>query len=250
MTSKHTHAASDSIAYIPTLGEWGALLRKHGPKIVNSLWRSGNRQDCEDAVQSAVIKIAGLDPDHRLEEELEPKTEAQWVGFVQMHARSFLSHRNEREAKWVWAGNTHKELRDAYSATLADRTLGERPRAERLRNIRRQTQYLVAREEVRNQDAQSPIERLSEKIRRQAVREMVDLVCGEYGVSDRDRDVFVRAVLDGEDAQHVADDLLKGNRSHLYIIVCRVKEKLVKHGRTAFKRGWVLAEEKLWRLGA
>ena len=77
MTSKHTHAASDSIAYIPTLGEWGTLLRKHGPKIVNSLWRSGNRQDCEDAVQSAVIKIAGLDPDHRLEEELEPKTEAQ-----------------------------------------------------------------------------------------------------------------------------------------------------------------------------
>ena len=39
MTSKHTHAASDSIAYIPTLGEWGTLLRKHGPKIVNSLWR-------------------------------------------------------------------------------------------------------------------------------------------------------------------------------------------------------------------
>ena len=167
-----------------------------------------------------------------------------------MHARAFLSHRNEHEAKWTWAGNTHKELRDAYSATLADRTLGERPRAERLRNIRRQTQYLVAREEVRNQDAQSPIECLSEKIRRQAVREMVDLVCGEYGVSDRDRDVFVRAVLDGEDAQRVADDLLKGNRSHLYIIVCRVKEKLVKHGRTAFKRGWVLAEEKLWRLGA
>lgn len=108
----------------------------------------------------------------------------------------------------------------------------------------------MAREEVLNQDAQSPIERLSEKIRRQAVREMVDLVCGEYGVSDRDMDVFIRAVLDGEDAQHVADDLLKGNRSHLYIIVCRVKERLVKHGRTAFKRGWVLAEEKLWRLGA
>ena len=250
MTNTQTRAANDSIAYIPTLGEWDALLRKHGSRIVRSLWRSGNRQDCEDAVQSAVIKIAGLDPAHRLEEALEPKTEAQWVGFVQMHARSFLSHRTAREAKWAWVGNTHKELRDAYSATLADRTLGERPRAERLRNIKRQAQYLVSREEVRNLDAKSPIELLGEKIRRMAVREMVDLVCDECGVSDRDRDVFVRTVLDEEDAQCVADDLLKGNRGHLYIIVCRVKDKLVRYGRAAFKRGWVLAEEKLWRLGA
>ena len=250
MAKKQAHAANDSIAYIPTLGDWEALLRKHGPKIVRSLGRSGNRQDCEDAVQSAIIKIAGLDPDHRLEKALEPKTEAQWVGFVQMHARAFLSHRNEREAKWTWAGNTHKELRDAYSTALADRTLGEHARAERLRNIRRQTQYLVSREEVRNVDAKSPIERLGEKIRRQAVREMVDIVCGECGVNDRDREVFVRTVLDGEDAQRVAEDLLKGSHGNLYTIVCRVNAKLVKHGRAAFKRGWIRAEEKLWRLGA
>ena len=250
MITKQTEAANDSIAYIPTLGEWDALLRKHGPRIVRSLGRSGSRQDCEDAVQSAIIKIAGLDPDHRLEKALEPKTEAQWVCFVQMHARAFLSHRNEHEAKWMWAGNTHNELRDAYSATLADRTLGDRVRVDRLRNIRRQSQYLVSREEVRNLDAKSPVERLGEKIRRQAVREMVDLVCGECGVSDRDREVFVRTVLDGEDAQRVADDLLKGNHGNLYTIVCRVNAKLVKHGRAAFKRGWVRAEEKLWRLGA
>ena len=247
---KQVYATSDSITYIPTFGDWDALLRKHGSKIVHSLGRSGSRQDCEDAVQSAIIKIIGLDPDHHLEKALEPKTEAQWVCFIQLHARAFLSHRNEREAKWAWAGNTHKELCDAYSATLADRTLGERPRAERLRNIRRQTQYLVSREEVRNVDAKSPIERLGEKIRRQAVREMVDIVCGECGVSDRDREVFVRTVLDGEDAQRVADDLLKGSHGNLYTIVCRVNAKLVKHGRAAFKRGWALAEEKLWRLGA
>ena len=99
MITKQTEAANDSIAYIPTLGEWDVLLRKHGPRIVRSLGRSGSRQDCEDAVQSAVIKIIGLDPDHRLEKALEPKTEAQWVCFVQMHARAFLSHRNEHEAK-------------------------------------------------------------------------------------------------------------------------------------------------------
>ena len=250
MITKQTEAANDSIAYIPTLGEWDALLQKHGPRIVRSLGRSGSRQDCEDAVQSAIIKIAGLDPDHRLEKALEPKTEAQWVCFIQMHARAFLSHRNEHEAKWTWAGNTHKELRDAYSAALADRTLGDRARADRLRNIRRQSQYLVSREEVWNLDAKSPVECLGEKIRRQAVREMVDLVCGECGVSDRDREVFVRTVLDGEDAQRVADELLKGNHGNLYTIVCRVNAKLVKHGRAAFKRGWIRAEEKLWRLGA
>ena len=250
MINKQTKAVNDSIAYIPTLGEWDALLRKHGPRIVRSLGRSGSRQDCEDAVQSAIIKIIGLDPDHRLETALEPKTEAQWVCFVQMHARAFLSHRNEHEAKWTWAGSTHKELHDAYSATLADRTLGERARAERLRNIRRQVQYLVAREDVRNVYERTPVERVDGKIRRQAVREMVDLGCGECGVSARDREAFVRTILDGEDAQRVADDLLKGNRGHLYIVVCRVKGKLVKHGRSAFKRGWALAEEKLWRQGA
>ena len=250
MTNKTTESANDSSAYIPTLEEWDVFIKKHGLRIVRSLGRSGNRQDCEDAVQCAIIKIAGLDPDHRLEEALEPKTEAQWIRFVQMHARAFLSHRNEHEAKWTWAGKTHKELRDAYGVALTDRTLGSRAREERLRNIRRQTQYLVAWENVRNLDAKSPIERLGEKIRRQAVRETVALVCRECRVSDRDREVFVRCALDGEDAQTVADDLLRGNCGHLYIVVCRVKAKLVKHGRTAFRRGLALAEAKLWRLGA
>ena len=60
-------------------------------------------------------------------------------------------------------------------------------------------------------------------------------------------DVDIESTLD---AQRVADDLLKGKHGNLYTIVCRVNAKLVKHGRAAFKRGWVRAEEKLWRLGA
>ena len=62
--------------------------------------------------------------------------------------------------------------------------------------------------------------------------------------------VLARGRKHREDAQRVADDLLKGNHGNLYTIVCRVNAKLVKHGRAAFKRGWVRAEEKLWRLGA
>ena len=103
---------------------------------------------------------------------------------------------------------------------------------------------------MRNVDVWSPVERLEADVRRLAVREMIDIVCSEYRVSDRDREVYVRAVLDGEDAQRIADDLLDGARGSLYTVVCRVNKKLMKYGRAVFARALVRADAKFWRMGA
>lgn len=247
MTNDITIDVKD-VTYIPTTEQWSVLYWKHGSKIVRSLMRFGSKHDCEDAVQHAITKILGLDPKHHLEEPLVPRTEAQWVCFIQMQARAWLGHKYEHEARWTWAGGSSKELHDAYRAAFADRTLGKRARVERLRNIRRQIKCLADAQGVRNAGALSPAEHLDKNIVRAAVREMVEIVCRECRVSDRDREVFVRAVLD-EDAG-VADDLLGGCRGNRDTIVCRVKAKLLKHGRTAFGRGIAIAEAKLWRMGA
>ena len=248
MKKKNDMTNSDT-KYIPaTAEEWDRFFKKNGPRIVRSLGRCGSPQDCEDAVQAAAATIMGLDPDHHLEAPLEPRTEKQWVGFVRMHARAHLSHMYEHDAKWTWAGNTHRELRDAEAGVLADLTLSKRVREERLRNIQRQIKYLVERESVRNIDSWSPVRTLEEKLQRLAVREMVDIVCREYRVSDRDREVFIRSVLEKDD--RVADDLLDGDRGHRDTIVCRVNAKLIRHGRAVFKRARILAEAKFWRLGA
>ena len=236
--------------FIPTTDEWVALYSTYGSQIVRALWQSGNKQDCEDALQFAMIKIMGLDAKHHLEKPLQPKTEGEWVCFIQLQARAFLGHLHEHEAKWGWAGNSYKELFEVYQTALSDRTLTGRARDDRLRNIRRQLKYLLEAERVRNVDVWSPVERLEADVRRLAVREMIDIVCSEYRVSDRDREVYVRAVLDGEDAQCIADDLLDGARGSLYTIVCRVNKKLLKYGRAAFARALVRADAKLWRMGA
>ncbi len=247
--NKRTNVTNSDPKYIPaTAGEWDLFFKKNGPRIVRSLGRCGSPQDCEDAVQAAAATIMGLDPDHHLEAPLEPRTEDQWVGFVWMHARAYLSHKYEHDAKWAWAGSSHRELRDAEADALADRTLSKRAREERLRNIRRQIKCLVDQEGVRNMDSWSPVRALEEKLRRLAVREMVDIVCREYRVSDRDREVFIRTVLEKDDC--VADDLLDGDRGHRDTIVCRVNAKLIRHGRAVFKRARALAEAKFWRLGA
>ena len=47
--------------FIPTTDEWVALYSTYGSQIVRALWQSGNKQDCEDALQFAMIKIMGLD---------------------------------------------------------------------------------------------------------------------------------------------------------------------------------------------
>ena len=236
--------------FIPTRKKWVTLLEKYKAQIVQSLWRSGNLQDREDAVMSAMGKILGLDPDHKLEKPLTPKTELQWVVFIKEQARSFLSHAHEHDAKWKWAGNTHEELSDAYEAALADRTLKGDARKDRLRNIQRQAMCMVDMEGIHNFDAWLPTEHLDAKILRMAVRIMVDLVCGKCGVSVRDQKAFVRFVLDGEEAKDVADELFKGKRDHLYIAVHRVNAKLLKHGRKVFGRSLALAEKKLGIQGA
>ena len=133
MKKKNDMTNSDT-KYIPaTAEEWDRFFKKNGPRIVRSLGRCGSPQDCEDAVQAAAATIMGLDPDHHLEAPLEPRTEEQWVGFVRMHARAHLSHMYEHDAKWTWAGNTHKELRDAEADALADAytTAGPGLRVER-----------------------------------------------------------------------------------------------------------------------
>lgn len=236
--------------FIPTRKKWVTLLEKYKAQIVQSLWRSGNLQDREDAVMSAMGKILGLDPDHKLEKPLTPKTELQWVVFIKEQARSFLSHAHEHDAKWAWAGNTHEELVDAYEAALADRTLKGNAREDRLINIQRQAKCLVDMEGIHNFDAWLPTEHLDDKIMRLAVRIMVDLVCTKHDVSVRDQKGFVRFTLDGEEAQDIADDLFKGKREHLYIAVHRVNEKLRKHGREVFGRSLALAEKKLGIRGA
>ena len=244
-----TDTKTSDTKYIPaTIGEWNLFFKKNGPRIVRSLGRCGSPQDCEDAVQATAATIMGLDPDHHLEAPLEPRTETQWVGFVRMHARAYLSHKYEHDAKWAWAGNTHRELRDAEADALADRTLTPRAREERLRNIRRQIKCLVDLEGNRNMDAWSPVRSIEEQLRHLAVREMVDIVCREYRVNDRDREVYIRSVLEKDN--RVVDDLLDGDSGHRDTIVCRVNAKLVKHGRAVFRRARALAEAKFWRKGA
>ena len=254
MISKKTNNATIPVPtttkFIPSAEEWNILLEKYKPQIVRSRRRFGSWQDCEDALMCAMGKILGLDPNHQLKKPLVPMTVVQWVYFIQGQARSFLSHNHTKEAKWTWAGNTHKELNDAYKATLANHTLNENARAERLLNIQRQAMCLVEMECIHNLDTWSPTKHIDVKVLYLAVRIMVDLVCRKCGVSERDHKAFVRFVLDGDEARNIADELLKGKCGTLYTLVSRLNEKLRKHGRALFGRSIALAEEKLWRQGA
>ena len=68
--------------------------------MVCSLWGHGSKADCEEAVQVAFLKMAGLSENLKLRKELEPRTEKEWYSRVKWQARGVLSHMHQRAARF------------------------------------------------------------------------------------------------------------------------------------------------------
>ena len=86
--------------FIPSLEQWGELYDLWFKPMVASLAVYAPRLDCEEAVHGAFLKVMGLSQNLKLRKPLEPRTLNQWYCFVRWHARSVLSHMQERASRF------------------------------------------------------------------------------------------------------------------------------------------------------
>ena len=206
--------------FIPTVAEWGMLYAAWSRKIVRSLRKWGSEADAADATQEAFLKLMGLSKKYRLERPLASMPSEAWRAHVRQQARWILGHENEKTRYWRAKANTVDELA---------RELDEADEDAKCRS--RRLMGLLVEQEGRETEAEIPGERLDAERLRSKVRALVDEVCRAHGVSARNRNAFVRYVLDEAPAAEVAVEVwgatdslaeIAARRNNLFVIRNRV----------------------------
>lgn len=203
---------TENTPYIPTLSDWARLYSRWFKKIAGSLRMFGDAEECEEAVHEAFMKVAGLSDHLALRDELTPKVDNCWFGFVRNQAKGILSHRHEAARRF----EPVKEYK------LSDGIVYDEEPEE---------QYNSGLPVI------LPVEHAGDEVWfRNEVRRAVADVCREAGVSDRNLAAFVKFVLDERDGDEVVNDIpsLK-NANNLYQIRSRIM-KLLKSSSGRFER--------------
>lgn len=210
--------------FIPSIAEWGKLYDTWAKKIAQSLWKWGSGEDALDAVQEAFLKIMGLSKKYRLEKPLEPMPIGAWYAHVRQQAEWILRHENEKVRYWRSKANTVDEL---------VRELDEADEDAKCRGHR--LMGLLVDLEGREIEAELPGDRLDAEWLWRKVRTLVDNVCRTHGVSSRNRNAFVRYVLDEIPTAEVAIQVwgatnslveIAARRNNLFVIKNRVMRLL------------------------
>lgn len=210
--------------FIPTIAEWGKLYNTWAKKIAKSLWKWGSEADALDATQEAFLKIMGLSKKYRLEKPLEPMPIGAWYAHIRQQAKWILCHENVKDRYWCAKANTINEL---------VRELDEADEDTKCRG--RRLMGLLVDLEGREAEAEIPGDRLDAEWLWCKVRGLVDNVCRAHGVSLRNRNAFVRYVLDEMPTVEVAVEVwgttdslaeIAARRNNLFVIKNRVMRLL------------------------
>jgi len=189
MTNKTTKNAP----FIPTEAQWAGLYAKWSEKLAKSLWAFGNAHECREAVHEAFLKAMGLSDHLQLHDELTPKVEGCWYGFLRNQAKGILSNYHRRSGRF--------EPLKEYGLTEED----DEPAAE------------------------ADFEASDRAELREKVRQTVADVCRRAGVNEGHLHAFALFVLgeaDGSDVVRTVPELL--NTNNLYQVKNRIMKLLGK----------------------
>lgn len=193
---------TDTMKFIPTIKDWEGFYSDWFKRLVNALWKSGRVEMVEDAVQDAFLKVTGLSENRELRDELEPKTEMGWYGFLKRQAEWILGQEREKNLKWKADLSTVEELVKKIETIRKDRELSRSQRELSLRRHRQLMEHLLDLEGQESEMA-LPSDGLDDGHCREVVRRLIVDVCRASGISDCNRDAFILYVLDEESASEV-----------------------------------------------
>ena len=198
-------------------------------KMVNTLvWRHGDYGLAEDAVCEAFEAVVGLSGE--LRSKLTPRTEDEWYYFILTRADWNFMHQRAKNSHWSYSADTVDEIKYEIASVRDNPFLSESARDDRLADLRRQLEYFEM-EIARVNEMAMPIDQISDDEFRKDVRELVESVCREQGVSKRHYAAFVDYVLDEIHPLEVAEHYWgKRDPRALYVVKNRVMKLLRHHG--------------------
>lgn len=192
-----------SKSFIPTQAEWGQYYAKWHDKMSKSLWMFGSEHECREAVHEAFLKAMGLSDHLHLREELTPKVEGCWYGFLRNQAKGILSNRHKASDRFE---------------PIKEWEIGEETFAEDDWGDVDDSDAILAPQEESALD--------STWLRRQ-VRGTVQAVCHEAGLKDRDVRAFFRFVLDDCNGREVLAEIPElHTTNNLFQVKCKIMRLL------------------------
>lgn len=195
---------NNNTPFLPTFDEWARMYTQWSEKMAKSLWPYGNALDCQDAVHEAFIKAMGLSDHLHLRDELTPKIEGCWYGFLRNQAKGILSNKHRYEKRF--------EAIPEYG--LMEETLDEDDWGDV-----DDSDALVAYPIVYGRD---------NSWLKDEVRKTIKDICSEAGVNDRNIKAFELFVLDEQDGRVVVEAIPSvKNANNLYQIKKRIMNLLM-----------------------
>lgn len=189
--------------FIPTAEQWGVFFDKWHEKMAKSLWKSGNEHDCRDAVQEAFLKVSGLSDHLHLKDPLTPKVEGCWYAFVRYHAKGILSNYHQHQSHF----EPIQEWK-AMEGSFEEDDWGDVDDSAALKSP-------------------AGVGKIDGGWLRVEVRNTVEAICREAGVSDRNIQAFVMNVLEEQSGDEVVYNLPEIlNANNLYAIKHRIMNLL------------------------
>lgn len=234
--------------YIPTIEEWTTIYKKHFDRLVGWLARKCDKELARDCVQVAFQKIIGLS-ECRLENPLQPLTSAGWVLFVHQQAEWVLGHELEKAYRWRSPAKSVDELAKELEAIRADTGLTPRQRELACKNRRRLLGYIIDLEGDEERSAHA-VDALDGNLCSRRFRQLFEAVCDRHRVSDKVREAFRRAVIDGMPSTEVvlavwgatdSKDEIDARKGNLFRIKNRIIGYLVEFAEEWKRNGGSLS---------
>lgn len=198
------HGNAATTPFLPNLDEWARMYNKWSDRMAKSLWPFGNTEECREVVHEAFLKAMGLSDHLHLRDELTPKAEGCWYGFLRNQAKGILSNRHRYADRF--------EPIKEYG--LAEETLDEDDWGDV-----DDSDALVAYPTVYCRDTDWL---------KGEVRKTIKDVCREAGVTERNIRAFELFVLDDEDGRIVVGAIPSvKNANNLYQIKNRIMNLLM-----------------------
>lgn len=195
---------NNNTPFLPDFDDWARMYKKWSDTMAKSLWSYGNYEECREAVHEAFLKAMGRSDHLHLRDELTPKTEGCWYGFLRNQAKGVLSNHHRYTKRF----ETIKEY------ALAEETIEEDDWGDV-----DDSDALVATPAKYKRDINWYEKRM---------RKTVEDVCREAGVSERNIYAFELYVLDELDGRDVVDAIPSvKNVNNLYQIKNRIMNLLM-----------------------
>lgn len=192
--------------YIPTVLEFAKLYSDWADKMARSFYSYGSLASARDAVSDAFLKVMGISEKFHLKAPLQPMTTGAWYVCIRNQAEWILRHGVEKLSRFISYDETPDF--DLESSAITE-TL--------------------------------PDENLDLVQTKKAVRAFVDRACRKHGISSRNRNAFIKLVLDEMDTDEViestwgpsaTDKELAAKKNNLYVLRHRIMNTLRQEAKT------------------